>query len=389
MSAKEFFNWWGEQLAGLIPERWYDSRPSGNQPQLELVLNDNRMEVSWRKGDRSEPLIELDCQADDEELRRRLDQALLNRRRPLRQILLHYPPGQFLIRDVDLPLAAAEDLSQALSFQIERLTPFDPKQIHFGYGIRQRDTANQRLRAWLLIARRQPFERVLRLLGLADETPRMPRREPDPDQPLELELSLTNNQGSMWVKAFWLVFFLNLLAGAAVLVAQVRQQQQTLTGLREQQAELLQAATEVRNLEDLIEQFQAERAAIAAARPKAASSLLLEELSRRLSDDTWLTRLELHTDGIELHGISFQSTAILKALEDSAFFANPRFESSVTRDPVSGGDRFYISADLQASDASLADLSEPMPTETNDPPPSPSATEPPAQSEPVALEQDS
>ena len=48
-------------------------------------------------------------------------------------------------KTLDLPLAAAENLREVLTFEMDRQTPFTADQVYFDYQIVQRDNTNGRI----------------------------------------------------------------------------------------------------------------------------------------------------------------------------------------------------------------------------------------------------
>ncbi len=73
---------------------------------------------------------------------------------------------------------------------------------------------------------------------------------------------------------------------------------------------------------------------------------LLEELSARLPDDTWLFRAEVRDGKVHLQGTSTGASALIAELENSRFLEDVRFASPVTQDGASGRERFHLSASI-------------------------------------------
>ncbi len=90
-----------------------------------------------------------------------------------------------------------------------------------------------------------------------------------------------------------------------------------------------------------------------------ASVELLEELSQRLPDDTWLFRVEVRDGKVHLQGTSTTASALIAELEGSLFLENVRFASPVTQDGASGRERFHLSASIMSpASTALAASSE-------------------------------
>jgi general secretion pathway protein L len=71
-------------------------------------------------------------------------------------------------------------------------------------------------------------------------------------------------------------------------------------------------------------------------------TLILEELTRLIPDDTWLSRLDIKGETIRLQGESSAATSVIRIIENSSNFSGTRFQSPVTTNSTSGNDRFQI-----------------------------------------------
>lgn len=84
------------------------------------------------------------------------------------------------------------------------------------------------------------------------------------------------------------------------------------------------------------------------ARKKAESPSVLpvlEELTRRLPDDTWLERFTLNGSGqLGFQGQSPQAARLIDALKGAKTIGDPSFQGTIQTDPTSGKERFYMQA---------------------------------------------
>jgi general secretion pathway protein L len=72
---------------------------------------------------------------------------------------------------------------------------------------------------------------------------------------------------------------------------------------------------------------------------------LLDDLAGRLNDDTYLERLSIENNQIQLQGQSKEAASLIGVLSASPFLANPKLEGQIQPDPRTGKDRFTISAE--------------------------------------------
>ena len=78
-----------------------------------------------------------------------------------------------------------------------------------------------------------------------------------------------------------------------------------------------------------------------------ASVIAIEELSRVLPDNTYVT--ELHIDGntLQVAGVTTDAPSLIRLMEQSQHFSRATFFAPTTRAPSDPGDRFHIEAKLQ------------------------------------------
>jgi general secretion pathway protein L len=151
----------------------------------------------------------------------------------------------------------------------------------------------------------------------------------------------------------------NLALLVAVAVVHHQNDRAGLLALETALAEVRRDAAEAAELAVALEQ---KRAAVATvhdrrtARPPLVE--VLEDLSVRLPDDTYLQRFEVRHGEARLFGISATASNLIRQLEVSPLLADVRFESSVTRDVASGRERFSIVARLVPA-ADSAETREP------------------------------
>jgi len=334
MDIQGLLRWWGEQLADWLPARlrgWL----AGQDTVLRLEQQADGWRAELRHAGR-QTALGATPELDGAGL-----QAALQAHPVVQRIELQLPAGQYLARSVDLPLAAADDLQQAVGYQIETLTPFKREQLWLFCGEQQRLPDGKRLRAWLVAVPRQTA-RLLQELNLSSalQPLRGPRQAPADGAPVTLSFRPNGHAGGLPLG--WLLVGLNLLAlilaaglhldNRAAELAQLKDQARALQGEALAASDL---GREVATLQQRLDALQAQRATY----PTRVA--ILEELSRRLDDQTWVQRLELREQQLRLQGVSSNASALIGELDGSALLGDVRFEASLTRDPT-GGERFNL-----------------------------------------------
>jgi general secretion pathway protein L len=103
------------------------------------------------------------------------------------------------------------------------------------------------------------------------------------------------------------------------------------------------AAAQRQRLSDLVE-GQAYLDRTRAARPMAVA--VIDELTRRLPDTTYLEKLSIENDRLTLIGLSREAPALIGRLQGSRLWRSPALTGALQPDPASGRDRFTLTAEL-------------------------------------------
>lgn len=345
MRAGEFLQWWRGQLADMMPAAlrgsWQDARTT-----LVLRLDRNALELHSPALDSTARIGLL----EGDEAARPAVQAFLSKLpgRPQR-LSLTLGPDEYLLRRTTLPRAAQANLAEAVGYQLPQLTPFTASQLVYACGVAPDTPPDGPLSVWLVAVPRQRIARALALIGQTPPDGYLPLRQPpSPGTPLELAWGLPDASAFsgrrlrlawMGLAALWLgVLGLHLYHQQQ---AQARLEQ-TLDGLRVR-------ALEVSALRDRLAAAQAQLQKLTEIRQSTHSPLaLLDTLTEQLDDQTSLQGFDLRGGRLTLRGITASPATLLETLEASSMLRDVRFDSAITRDGRSQGDRFNISAQLES-----------------------------------------
>jgi len=72
---------------------------------------------------------------------------------------------------------------------------------------------------------------------------------------------------------------------------------------------------------------------------------LLQELSQRLPKDTWVTRIAIKQNRVEIRGYSVSASELILKLEESEFLKDTQFKGPVTTQSL--GKRFTIQSTME------------------------------------------
>jgi general secretion pathway protein L len=264
--------------------------------------------------------------------------------------------GLLLNRDVELPVEVADSLPEVLAFEMDRLTPFRTDEIYYDYKVKESDPELKHLKIGLSIARRVDVDRLAGWARDAGLEPRHAGSEldldpsgPDKERPLDLlpQPKRGGRQGFLVATTATLAV-LTLLLSAGALYASMVREQRALTLAEARIAELRTVAEEVRTLETRVESLQARRNFVMEKKRERPISLaVLDEVTRRVPDGSWLLRFIVKDGDLRIIGFAEEPSRLVRSLEESPMFSGVRFAAPVTRDPRLEMDRFNLTAQVE------------------------------------------
>jgi len=338
-----FVTWWAEQMRALLPASVL-RRPSWRST-LVATLDERGGSVA---------LAIRSCRGTAQLGRFGLDDpglpAVLARvpKAAARRLLVAIPGSAVLRSSVVVPLSAELDLRALLSFELNRLTPFQPDQVFWSGLVERRDARQNRLHVRLLVVPRRRLEPVLsglRAAGLAPSRVEVAGRGGPPDLiGLDTAPSIRGalgRRGHAWAGglcgALGLVAVMLPFAGQSAVAARL---QARIDAMRPQ----LQEAERLRG------QIAAARTTndvVTAARQQFGQVLpTLAILTDVLPDDTMLFQLTTRQRTVAFNRKSASAARLIGVMTAHPAIRAPAFAAPVIRDEAGGTEAFSIRAEL-------------------------------------------
>jgi general secretion pathway protein L len=345
VAFQRWFAWWLRELKCLVPARLAEIL-AGERNRLVIDVEPTQLVVRHRVGDQVRELAriaipETGLPQRPSTLARLGDDASLT-------TIVRLAPEVAVTKLVQLPDTAAANLRQILEHQLERHTPVAPAQLYFDYAVTAHDQAQRRVAVELVMVMRSTVDAVgelmrdwglaPRAIGLIEQVGWGTRFDFAPRRDTE---NLARARRRRLVLAALVIVLLGSAAYATLEHAQ-READALATAVAETKAQALAAARLRSEIAKRIEQ----RDFLALKRQETLRLQALTAITSALGDDTWLTDLQLAGAKVRASGYSQAASALIPLLQQRAGFANPRFESPVTRAVTGGGERFDLSVEL-------------------------------------------
>ncbi|MCI0400775.1 MAG: PilN domain-containing protein [Gammaproteobacteria bacterium] len=268
------------------------------------------------------------------------------------EIILLVPKKMVLEKSLMLPGAAEENLRQVLGFEMDRKTPFTPDKVYYDYSIVDRDKEGQQIQVELYLTLREQIDPLLNAIRSWDIALQAISITDGESRNCNLNLLDPRDRPVHKNKANQTVFTLAVLAFVlfiAVLWVPVIKKDQRISNLEAELLESRNVAMRIQTLREERDTIIEKTRFLAAQRADQITAVeLLNELTRIIPDDTWLTQLVINAGEIQLQGESKAASSLIQAVESSDFFTDAKFRSSVTKNNITNKDRFHLSARLQA-----------------------------------------
>jgi general secretion pathway protein L len=261
-----------------------------------------------------------------------------------RPAVLVLPRERVLRRTIELPLAAERELEAALSFEIDRQTPFARDRVYHSACTRSRDTARKVIRVELAVAPKSGVDAALAAVEAYGLAPgRVTVEGDEADDAFNFLPRHRASRSSSWRTEPWKA----IVAAAAILLVlgsgayawRLHQEAKTLEN-------------KVAGLHELSRRSQAVRDAIASATtaarflpekeaaPRAIE--IVDTLSRVLPDDAWIFDLEVTEGQVGVTGFSTDVPALIERLQHEPLFEAPQLRAPVIHGTGKKGDRFDL-----------------------------------------------
>ena len=360
-AASNFWRWWRDELVQLLPMT-VRSRLQHRRLLPVVVTSETQWEL-WtpslannRAARVKQTVLDMTTEPDD-----RVREAIARLASP---VALLMPAAMVLRRTLTLPLALEENLKQALTYDLDRHTPFPADELYFDAQVISRNPDRSEMQVVLAATQRANADRIMK--ELREEGAEVVALLVDPPENVSSRLNLlpTEDRPSWLPWQRWAIaggvalLVVLLLAAIALPIIQKRAYAIKL----HEKADATQAqAMAVTRVHDELDQLVADYDFVPEKKGLYPSTVhVLDEITKLLPDDTWLTQMEIkNTTGnkevrheVFLRGESAHASRLVTLLEDSGLVAQAAPRSPITSIKTSSGgtaEMFDIGAQIKKS----------------------------------------
>ncbi len=345
-AIKGFVSWWLEGLAAAMGEG-----PGRHAAWTRiLVKTGDGATIHTRRRDRSKLVktIAKDL-LDSSSNTWRLPPAAKVRRGDVSVLRLGL--DQVLRHDLQIPRAAQDVIDPVIRNQLERLVPWPPEDLIYGYEVCESGGDDDRVAVTCVATSRK---RVSDAQAIADRFDFEPdfidvASGADDKSGIVLRGVHTADKQAVSRPIARTLASIAILAGLVAVSGLWRMavQNAELANLQEAMANVDAHVAEAHRLEEANAAVMAERTRLVAQRSADRPMVsTLEALSKTLPDHAHLERLEVRERDIEIRGSARDAASLMKGLEASPAFSKARFSAPTTRNG-GAGEKFAITLRLE------------------------------------------
>ena len=259
------------------------------------------------------------------------------------RVVVALPPRQVMRKRLALPAAVEESLEQALSYDLDRHTPFRPDQLYFDAVVVDRDPAQKTIAVDWAAALKTVVDGARRQAEAWGASVQAVVPGPASTVPPRLNLLPAEERpraGSWRRWQVWVPLVLVAAVALASVLVPLVQKREYAIALNKQAEEARVQALAADAVRTRLERAQGEYNFVLAKKYAYPGTVqLLDGVTRVLPDDTWVTQLEMRTSlrgketqrDLVLRGESANAGKLIGLLEDSKLVEQAALRSSTTK----------------------------------------------------------
>jgi len=344
---RRFLEWWGSELAALLPVRvrnqFVERR---DEIRIERIADGGWTLTRAPSADEGDVRV-LSADAVAEDWRAAVT-ALRERSEVPADLVLILERRGVLDRHLVLPLAAEDNLAQVIAFEMDRQTPFKPDQVRFDHRVTARDPVARQLSLDLLIAPRTVVDLAIAPVNGAElALDAIDILAPDGRRSgynlLAPEARAPRSQRERQLN--WVLAAVALLLAWSAMSLSIDNREKALVDM---QAEVDKVRVEARKVskldEELVDAVSGANFLTEKKQSHPVAIDLVRDLTERLPENTALQRLSVNRGEVQIQGASGEASALIAILQKSRFIEGPALQGAITPDPRTQKEQFMIQA---------------------------------------------
>jgi len=352
IDLSRFFSWWGGELSSFLPATFRERLSSG-KGFLVVELHAGLARIAYANRERESFLGTFPPNAlAREEIQDLIENEPLYKEA---ECVLRVPEKLTIKQDVYLPVAAEGNIRQALTYELDRYTPFNKDQVYFDYIKLDQENNKTHLHLLLLLVKKKTLDDMYQAslkLGLTPSFSDSVAQEVVSGKAstrynlLAEDLCQKENKKPLYIMLGALL--LTMILFATMLFYPLYKLDEGLEKLKHHAGLVEKAATQIDNAKKGVDHLYLATEKVISRKKEHPSMIdVINTATEILSDDTWVSQLRYVNKKLELTGQSKSASSLIASFEDTELFYRTKFISPVTKDNRTGKERFKISTEVK------------------------------------------
>jgi len=356
-SIHAFFVWWKGEMKQLVPQGYREALfPESLAVYVTGDVDADDDPVMWlATGNQLQPLTHDDS-VSDKEWWHKLNHFVGSSDMDTAVTYL-MDQSNVLIRNVAMPVAAINDIESVLNFELDKYIPFKPEDVVFAFSKGEVVEGSEKFPVLLSAIKKSALNQLVSSFeSKGVQLSAIDVNVGTDSQPKPLKVNLLPKEVRKkkdWTKIKWnagLLLAALLLLGF-VMYSSIDNKKVKIATLEAQVAELRKDARRAKLLETQLRDSIKAANFLGNLKQNMPSRLMIfKELTQMVPANTYLTRVIIDKERVEVVGESENANALIPILNQSVTWSQPEVVGNVTQDVRTGREKFTIKSSLIAAE---------------------------------------
>lgn len=354
-----FMSWWTGELKTLVPDEYRSNLfPDSMAVYVSNVEGEDGVVNIWQQDGSSlnAMLFEQSDAVEGKEWWHQLNHYLGSTEVDTTVTCL-LDANNVLTREVAMPVAVMSDLDSVLTFELDKYIPFKAEDVEFAYRKGEVVEGSEKFPITLTTVRKPMLNELIRSFeakGL--QLSQIDVNVGTAEEPKVLGVNLLPKdlrKQKDWTKIKWNLGLLAVVVFLSwfVMYSSLDNKRIKIETLEAQVSELRKDARRAKLIEtELNESIKAANFLGNLKKETPSRLLMFSELTRKIPTNTFLTRIMIDEERLEVVGQSDNANALVPILNQSELWYEPQIVGNVTQDARTGKEKFTIRSEFKLAE---------------------------------------
>lgn len=352
-SIHAFFEWWTTELKGLVPEQYrHNLFPDCNEVLISQSQDDQEIHM-WQLSEGNMVPLTLDDSVKDKEWWHKLNHYVASSDQETK-VTFMVDESEALSRQVAMPVVVMNDIESVLSFELDKYLPFKADEVAYDFRKGEVEEGSEKFPVLLTAVRKARLNEIIEHTeNKGIQLSAVDVNVGSATEPQAMGVNLLPKEMRKkkdWTSLKWHagLSLVALLMLAFVMYTSIQNKEQKIMSLEAQVDELKNDARRAKRIEtQLNESIMAANFLGNLKQNMPSRVLMIGELTSKIPENTYLSRIVVDNDKLEVVGESENANALVPILNQSELWYEPQIIGNVTINPRTGKEKFTIKSELK------------------------------------------